>query len=117
MGLVQPSAAAWLLRRPSACGAGRGGLTRTSLTSTATKGRPKMLTVTEAAAEAITALTSQGEGDAGLRLAVQNADGESAQLALSVAPEPVEGDSVLGAEEGPKVFLEPQAAALLDDKV
>jgi iron-sulfur cluster assembly protein len=77
----------------------------------------KMLTVTEAAAEAITALTNQGEGDAGLRLAVQNADGESAQLALSVAPEPVEGDSVLGAEEGPKVFLEPQAAALLDDKV
>ncbi|GAB3157075.1 iron-sulfur cluster biosynthesis family protein [Amycolatopsis sp. NPDC004378] len=77
-----------------------------------------MLTVTEAAAEAITALTSQGEGDAGLRLAVQNADGESAQLALSVAPEPTEGDRVLGNEEGgPKVFLEPQAAALLDDKV
>ncbi|MDQ7810592.1 iron-sulfur cluster biosynthesis family protein [Amycolatopsis sp. A133] len=75
-----------------------------------------MLTVTEAAAEAITALTSQG-ADAGLRLAVQNADGESAQLALSVAPEPAEGDSVLGAEEGPKVFLEPQAAALLEDKV
>ncbi|MEU4246585.1 iron-sulfur cluster biosynthesis family protein [Amycolatopsis sp. NPDC026612] len=76
-----------------------------------------MLTVTEAAAEAITALTSQGEGEAGLRLAVHNADGESAQLALSVAPEPAEGDSVLGADEGPKVFLEPQAAALLDDKV
>jgi Fe-S cluster assembly iron-binding protein IscA len=76
-----------------------------------------MLTVTEAAAEAITALTSQSEGDAGLRLAVQNAEGESAQLALSVAPEPAAGDSVLGAEEGPKVFLEPQAAALLDDKV
>ncbi|WP_103350203.1 iron-sulfur cluster biosynthesis family protein [Amycolatopsis sp. CA-128772] len=78
-----------------------------------------MLTVTEAAAEAITALTSQGESDsdAGLRLAVQNADGESAQLALSVALEPAEGDSVLGTDEGPKVFLEPQAAALLDDKV
>jgi Fe-S cluster assembly iron-binding protein IscA len=76
-----------------------------------------MLTVTEAAAEAITALTSQGEGDAGLRLAVQDTDGERAQLALSVAPEPAEGDSVLGADEGPKVFLEPQAAALLDDKV
>jgi Fe-S cluster assembly iron-binding protein IscA len=75
-----------------------------------------MLTVTEAAAEAITALTSQEE-DAGLRLAVQDVDGESAQLALSVAPEPAEGDSVLGTEEGPKVFLEPQAAALLDDKV
>ncbi|MFB9689907.1 iron-sulfur cluster biosynthesis family protein [Amycolatopsis plumensis] len=76
-----------------------------------------MLTVTEAAAEAITALTSQGDGEAGLRLAVQDADGESAQLALSVAPEPAEGDSVLGEAEGPKVFLEPQAAALLDDKV
>ena len=77
-----------------------------------------MLTVTEAAAEAITALTAnQGNGESGLRLAVQNAEGDNAQLALSVAPSPAEGDRVLGEDEGPKVFLEPQAAALLDDKV
>lgn len=77
-----------------------------------------MLTVTEAAAEAITALTAhEGDGASGLRLALHQAEGDGAQLALSVAPAPVEGDSVLGADEGPKVFLEPQAAALLDDKV
>jgi Fe-S cluster assembly iron-binding protein IscA len=77
-----------------------------------------MLTVTEAAAEAITALTANhADGEGGLRLVVQDADGENAQLALSVAPQPADGDSVLGNGEGPRVFLEPKAAALLDDKV
>ncbi|WP_410659707.1 iron-sulfur cluster biosynthesis protein [Amycolatopsis sp. lyj-112] len=77
-----------------------------------------MLTVTEAAAEAITALTGQEGGeDGGLRFAMHSQQGESPQLAVSVAPEPESGDRVLGSEGGPKVFLEPEAAALLDDKV
>jgi Fe-S cluster assembly iron-binding protein IscA len=77
-----------------------------------------MLTVTEAAAEAITALTAnQGSNESGLRLAVQTPEGQGPHLALSVAPAPVEGDRVLGDDEGPRVFLEPEAAALLDDKV
>jgi iron-sulfur cluster assembly protein len=78
-----------------------------------------MLSVTEAAAEAITALTGQeGTQDGGgLRFALHSQQGESPQLAVSVAPEPESGDRVLGADGGPKVFLEPEAAALLDDKV
>lgn len=79
-----------------------------------------MLTVTEAAAEAITALTGQeGADEGGLRFALQSAGGveESAQLAVSVETAPEAGDQVLGSEDGPKVFLEPDAAALLDDKV
>ncbi|WP_181774844.1 iron-sulfur cluster biosynthesis protein [Amycolatopsis pittospori] len=78
-----------------------------------------MLTVTEAAAEAITALTGQDgtQGGSGLRFAMHSLEGDSPQLAVSVAPQPENGDQVLGAEDGPKVFLEPDAAALLDDKV
>jgi len=78
-----------------------------------------MLTVTEAAAEAITALTGQDgtQGGSGLRFAMHSQEGDSPQLAVSVAPQPENGDQVLGSEGGPKVFLEPDAAALLDDKV
>ncbi|MEV8615559.1 iron-sulfur cluster biosynthesis protein [Amycolatopsis sp. NPDC051373] len=78
-----------------------------------------MLTVTEAAAEAISALTAQqGAEESGLRFALQSVkEGEGAQLALSVAPSPQDGDRVVGTDAGAKVFLEPQAAALLDDKV
>ncbi|WP_328607330.1 iron-sulfur cluster biosynthesis protein [Amycolatopsis sp. NBC_00345] len=77
-----------------------------------------MLTVTEAAAEAITALTAQqGAEESGLRFALQSMENEGAQLALSVAPAPEDGDRVVGTDNGAKVFLEPQAAALLDDKV
>ncbi|WP_020661748.1 iron-sulfur cluster biosynthesis protein [Amycolatopsis benzoatilytica] len=79
-----------------------------------------MLTVTEAAAEAITALTAEQGTDSeqsGLRFALQSMEGDGAQLALSVAPSPEDGDRIVGADGGAKVFLEPQAAALLDDKV
>ncbi|WP_020666719.1 iron-sulfur cluster biosynthesis family protein [Amycolatopsis nigrescens] len=78
-----------------------------------------MLAMTDAAAEAISALTAQqGQDEAGgLRFAVQNEQQEGAQLALSVAPAPEDGDQVLGTDGGGKVFLEPQAAAFLDDKV
>ncbi|WP_116047970.1 HesB/IscA family protein [Amycolatopsis palatopharyngis] len=75
-----------------------------------------MLAMTDAAAEAISALTAQQES-AGLRFAVQAEQEAGAQLALSVAPAPEEGDQVLGTENGAKVFLEPQAADFLDDKV
>jgi iron-sulfur cluster assembly protein len=78
-----------------------------------------MLAMTEAAAEAISALTAQ-EGQketGGLRFAVQDQANDGAQLAVSVAPAPEEGDQVLGTEAGAKVFLEPEAAQVLDDKV
>ncbi|OZM70139.1 iron-sulfur cluster biosynthesis protein [Amycolatopsis antarctica] len=77
-----------------------------------------MLAMTDAAAQAISALTEQqGEEAGGLRFAVQSEQEEGAQLSLAVAPSPEEGDQVLGTEEGARVFLEPQAADFLDDKV
>ncbi|MFL6141636.1 MAG: iron-sulfur cluster biosynthesis protein [Labedaea sp.] len=78
-----------------------------------------MLAVTEAAADAIAALTAQ-EGvqeEGGLRFAIQAMDDSQAALALSVEPAPVEGDQVVTADEGAQVFLEPQAAEFLADKV
>ncbi|UJW35807.1 iron-sulfur cluster biosynthesis protein [Saccharothrix sp. AJ9571] len=77
-----------------------------------------MLAMTDAAAEAITALTGQeGQADAGLRFAVQEVEEAGAQLGLSVAPSPEDGDQVLATEGGAKIFLEPKAAEFLDDKV
>jgi iron-sulfur cluster assembly protein len=78
-----------------------------------------MLAMTDAAAEAINALTTQeGQQEAGgLRFALQAAVDDGAQLAVSVAPEPEAGDQVVGSDAGAKVFLEPQAAEILDDKI
>lgn len=77
-----------------------------------------MLAMTEAAAEAIGALTAQeGQEEAGLRFAVHDEQEQGAQLALSVAQQPETGDQVLGTDNGPQVFLEPRAAEFLDDKV
>jgi iron-sulfur cluster assembly protein len=78
-----------------------------------------MLAVTEAAADAISALTAQ-EGvqqQGGLRFAMRSLEDSQTALALSVAPAPTEGDEVVTATEGAQVFLEPQAAEFLSDKV
>jgi Fe-S cluster assembly iron-binding protein IscA len=78
-----------------------------------------MLTVTEAAEKAVSALLAQ-EGQqqgGGLRFAMQNEQEAEAQLGLSVAATPGNNDQVLDSDEGAKVFLEPQAAQFLDDKV
>jgi iron-sulfur cluster assembly protein len=78
-----------------------------------------MLAVTEAAAEAISALTAQGgiQQEGGLRFAMQSESDSQAALALSVAPAPAAGDQVVTAREGAQVFLEEQAASYLSDKV
>jgi Fe-S cluster assembly iron-binding protein IscA len=78
-----------------------------------------MLAVTEAAAEAITALTAQGgvEEQGGLRFSMQNAADAQTALALTVAPAPIDGDQVVTADTGANVFLEEQAADFLSDKV
>src|SRR5699024_6123467 len=65
--------------------------------------RQNMLALTDAAAEAISALTAQEEG-AGLRFAVQEESEEEAQLALSVVAAPEQEDQVLGTEGGARVF-------------
>lgn len=77
-----------------------------------------MLAVTEAAAQAITALTGQaGSDQGGIRFAMRTEQDSQASLALTVAPAPVEGDQVVTAEAGAQVFMEEQAADYLSDKV
>ncbi len=78
-----------------------------------------MLTITPPAAEAIESIVSATEGaseDAGLRIS-QGMDSEGrSSLALAVVEEPEAGDEVIE-EAGAPVFLAPDAAPLLDDKV
>ncbi|MFL6125253.1 iron-sulfur cluster biosynthesis protein [Actinophytocola sp.] len=77
-----------------------------------------MLAVTEAAAEAISALTAQGGiEDGGLRFAIESETEAQAALALTVESGPVDGDQVVTANDGAHVFLEERAADYLSDKV
>ena len=78
-----------------------------------------MLVLTEAAAEAVKALTStpQAPEGFGLRIASSGQGAESpGELQVSAAPGPDENDQVIEAA-GAHVYLEPQAAAFLEDKV
>lgn len=74
-----------------------------------------MLTLTDGAVSAIRSLTSQPElpVQTGLRIVAPSA-GE-ASLQLSLADGPVAGDQVVE-EGGARVFVEPAAAAVLEDK-
>ena len=78
-----------------------------------------MLAVTEAAADAISALTAQEgvQDQGGLRFAMRSLENSQTALALSVAPAPADGDEVVTADAGAQVFLEPEAAEFLSDKV
>ncbi|OLF08000.1 iron-sulfur cluster biosynthesis protein [Actinophytocola xinjiangensis] len=78
-----------------------------------------MLAVTEAAAEAITALAEQSgvRDQGGVRFSMHTEQDSSTALALSVAAAPVDGDQVVTADAGANVFLEEQAADFLSDKV
>ena len=73
-----------------------------------------MVVMTDNARAAIRSLTDQPElpAESGLRIAT---DSTSGSLSLSLAPSPVEGDAVLD-ESGARLFLDPQASVLLDDK-
>jgi iron-sulfur cluster assembly protein len=73
-----------------------------------------MLAVTDSAAMAIRDITSAQEAPEGAGLRI-SADQTPGSLTLSVASEPYEGDQVVTAS-GAKVFLDPEAALLLDDK-
>ncbi|MBK0868047.1 MAG: HesB/YadR/YfhF-family protein [Saccharopolyspora sp.] len=77
-----------------------------------------MLTISESAAEVIKVVLAGGESgeSSGLRIApVANASGEG-ELQAAIASEPQADDEVVE-ESGARVFLEPQAASLLGDKV
>ena len=47
---------------------------------------------------------------------VRIASDDTGALTLALAPEPVQGDAVIE-DDGARVFLEPSAGALLDDKL
>jgi iron-sulfur cluster assembly protein len=79
-----------------------------------------VLAITETAATAIKGLAAAQElpDEGGVRIAAREAaevDGTGA-LRLSLADGPAEGDAVVE-EHGAQVFLEPQAASYLDDKL
>lgn len=73
-----------------------------------------MLTLTGPAIEAIRTLTSQPglSADAGLRITHQDTAGS---LSLSISPGPEAGDEVIETG-GVRVFLQTEAATMLDDK-
>jgi Fe-S cluster assembly iron-binding protein IscA len=78
-----------------------------------------VLTITHEAAEAIDAVVHSAPNaseTAGLRIARGVTPDGQQGLELSVADAPVSDDSVVEAE-GTPVYLDPEAAAMLDDKV
>ena len=78
-----------------------------------------MLVLTEAAAQVVKSVTATlEEADAaGLRIAsgAPGPDGPG-ELHVTTAPGPGENDQIIVAG-GARIYLEPQAAALLDDKI
>lgn len=78
-----------------------------------------MLVLTDAAAEVVKAITStrQAPEGSGLRIASSVPEpGSPGELQLAATTGPDENDQVIDAA-GAHIFLEPQAAAYLDDKV
>ena len=77
-----------------------------------------LLTLTDSAVEAVKHIVSSSEElseTGGLRLVAEQT-GMQTNLELSVVPLPAEDDEVIE-EQGARVFLESEAASLLDDKV
>lgn len=76
-----------------------------------------MLALTENAVQAVKHIVAAGETaeTGGLRVVAEEA-GLDTSLRLTVADVPAEDDDVVEAS-GARIFLDPKAAALLDDKV
>jgi iron-sulfur cluster assembly protein len=77
-----------------------------------------LLALTENAVEAVKTIVSSSDNvseTGGLRMVAEQG-GAQMNLQLSVALLPGEDDDVIE-EQGARVFLEPEAASLLDDKV
>ena len=77
-----------------------------------------MLVLTETAKELVRDMVTTGDAPegSGVRIAAAHDEDGGPALSIEVAREPSEGDEVLE-EDGTRVFLEPEAASLLDDKV
>ena len=77
-----------------------------------------LLALTDNAVEAVREIVSSSDEASetgGLRMVAERA-GTQANFQLSVVPLPAEDDEVVD-EQGARVFLEPEAASLLDEKV
>jgi iron-sulfur cluster assembly protein len=77
-----------------------------------------LLALTDSAVEAVKHIVSSSEEASetgGLRLVAEQV-GTQTNFQLSVVPLPAEDDEVIE-EQDARVFLEPEAASLLDDKV
>ena len=77
-----------------------------------------LLALTDRAVQAVKGIvssTDEASETGGLRMVAERA-GTQAKFDLSVVPLPAEDDEVIE-EQGARVFLEPEAASLLDDKV
>ena len=77
-----------------------------------------LLALTDSAVQAVKDIVSSSDEVAeagGLRMVAERA-GTQANFQLSVVPLPAEDDEVIE-EQGVRVFLEPEAASLLEDKV
>jgi iron-sulfur cluster assembly protein len=77
-----------------------------------------LLALTDSAVQAVRDIVASSEQvpeTAGLRLVAERT-GAQANVQLSVVPLPAEDDEVIEEQEA-RVFLEPEAASLLDDKV
>jgi len=77
-----------------------------------------LLALTDNAVEAVRDIVSSSDEASetgGLRMVAER-EGMQANFQLSVVPLPAEDDEVID-EQGARVFLEPKAASLLDDKV
>jgi Fe-S cluster assembly iron-binding protein IscA len=77
-----------------------------------------LLALTDNAVQAVKHIVASTEGSSetgGLRMVAEQ-EGTQANFALSVVPLPAEDDAVVE-EQDARVFLEPEAASLLDDKV
>jgi iron-sulfur cluster assembly protein len=77
-----------------------------------------LLALTDSAVQAVKDIVSSSDEvseTGGLRMVAERA-GMQANFQLSIVPLPAEDDEVIE-EQGARVFLEPEAASLLDDKV
>jgi iron-sulfur cluster assembly protein len=77
-----------------------------------------MVALTESAQNIVREMVQDegGSEGSGVRIAAERGADGAAQLMLAVVPGPADGDSIVE-EGGSRVFLEPMAAQMLDDKV
>jgi iron-sulfur cluster assembly protein len=77
-----------------------------------------MLTLTGAAAQIIHTITAEQGANEGLRITTQAQPAGESAFAITASPGPGPRDTVVQAHDGhAKVYLEPQAALLLDDQI